>query len=48
MEAEYEPPMAVIPEDEYENRFYNSFNFTLDEFDDPFVSFGHKNNQPTF
>lgn len=40
MEAEYEPPMAVIPEDEYENRFYSSFNFTLNDYDDPFLNFG--------
>ena len=32
--------MASIPEDEYENRFFMSFNFTLNDYDDPFLSFG--------
>lgn len=41
MQTEYEPPMAVIPEDELENRFLSSFNFMIDDpNDDPFINYG--------
>lgn len=43
IEAQYDPPMAIIPEDDYENRFYSSFDFKFDEPEDPFVTLGRKN-----